>query len=274
MFSVNQQNNIEDFKFYLLWGDKTRRQLDLLNKNDVILAVNKAYIDMQPRTIDGLGLKLANGKNAPKKNKEYWDIVEFKNSEIKAIKDNLAAGTVQMIKNCCNCGFSQQVFDSNHNALCNQFIDQFRALIDTINDKVKEYNAKASSTNQIKNDKIDPEQITYGKAQKIVNMTFKYLSLFDNAKHFIHVFSLCHIAIDSYIIDEVKSLVGSCGILTSGRSETLKKVWSNYDKNDYENMLDLERKIIDSPSYNGEKVLFFEEFEWWRKAFLINCRNK
>lgn len=99
-------------------------------------------------------------------------------------------------------------------------------------------------------------------------MTFKYLSLFNNADNFDDVFSLCHVAIDSYIIKEVKSLVGSCGIAkTSAQSETLKKSWSNYDVQDYKNMLDLERKIIKSQSYTKGKILFFEEFEWWKKHF-------
>lgn len=269
MFSSCQHNNIEDFKFYLLWGYKTRRPLDLLKKDDVILAVNKAYIDMQPRTIDGLGLKLASGKNAVQNNSAYWTIVTDKEQGIKAIKGMVASEVVSIIKKCHNNkGYTQTDFDNDHDKLCKSFIDQFITLISKINTEIKKYNSSASSVNQIKNDNIDPKKITYGKAQKIVNMTFKYLSLFGNADQFDNVFSLCHIAIDSYIIDEIKSLVDNCGISkTLGQPNTLKKAWSNYDEQNYRIMLDLERAIIKSQSYTAGKVLFFEEFEWWKKHF-------
>jgi hypothetical protein len=46
-----------------------------------------------------------------------------------------------------------------------------------------------------------PNQATFGKAQKIVNMTFKYMYCFDNADQYANKFEPCHIPLDSYILD-------------------------------------------------------------------------
>lgn len=50
----------------------------------------------------------------------------------------------------------------------------------------------------------DPADATYGKAQKIINMTFKYLYCFDDAAEYAERFEPCHMAIDSYILNWVK----------------------------------------------------------------------
>lgn len=46
-----------------------------------------------------------------------------------------------------------------------------------------------------------PNQATIGKAQKIVNMTFKYMYCFDSADQYANKFEPCHIPLDSYILD-------------------------------------------------------------------------
>lgn len=55
---------------------------------------------------------------------------------------------------------------------------------------------------------------SYGHAQKMINMVFKYLSCYDDYDDFADLFSYCHIPIDSYILDilnnafHVPSIVG------------------------------------------------------------------
>ena len=97
-------------------------------------------------------------------------------------------------------------------------------------------------------------------------MTFKYLSLFDDANQFSNVFKYCHVAIDRYIIEEVNQQCKNFKTpLYAQQKAAPAKAWSNYDYNDYINMLTLMRNIISSPNYAGGKVLFFEEFDWWMK---------
>jgi len=43
--------------------------------------------------------------------------------------------------------------------------------------------------------------IPYGKAQKIVNMSFKYLYCFDDAQKYSRQFQECHMALDSYTLE-------------------------------------------------------------------------
>ena len=50
-------------------------------------------------------------------------------------------------------------------------------------------------------------EVQYGKAQKIINMTFKYLYCFDCADWYMAKFEPCHMTIDAYTIDWVADVV-------------------------------------------------------------------
>lgn len=272
MFTTAQNDKIQEFKFYMLWGDKNNRKLYITNHNDVLLAVKKAYIDMQPRTIDGLGLSLKSGKQPSKKYAAYWNIVALKEKTINDLNIYLAKQVAKSIFKCLNApSLNQSLFDKEHSELCCNFITAFKKGINSINSAITSAidigaPPKGIPSNYLKYSQIDPSQITYGKAQKIVNMTFKYLSLFDDANQFSNVFQYCHVAIDRYIIEEVNAQCKNFKISLNAQQEhALNKAWSNYDDNDYSNMLTLMRTIISSPNYAGGKLLFFEEFDWWMK---------
>ncbi|MEE0707043.1 MAG: hypothetical protein UCH28_11770 [Adlercreutzia sp.] len=68
-------------------------------------------------------------------------------------------------------------FDKRHKALCRDFLNDYNKLLA---------------------DHKLPEQ-AYGKAQKIVNMTFKYLYCFDDACEHDAWFEYCHMPIDSTV---------------------------------------------------------------------------
>ena len=255
----------------MLWGDKNSRKLYITNPRDVLLAVKKAYIDMQPRTIDGLGLSLKSGKQPSKNNAAYWNIVQLKEKIINDLNIYLANQVATSIKRLNTPLPNQFLFDREHSGLCQNFITEFEKGIISINSAITSVisigvQPNGIPSNYLKYSRIDPSQITYGKAQKIVNMTFKYLSLFDDANQFSNVFQYCHVAIDRYIIEEVNKQCKNFKIpLNAQQEDALNKAWSNYDYNDYSNMLTLMRTIISSPNYAGGKVLFFEEFDWWMK---------
>lgn len=142
-------------------------------------------------------------------------------------------------------------FDIWHKKLCNDFKDNF-------NEHVLE------PANRI--------EAKDGKAQKIVNMTFKYLYCFDDAEDYINLFEKCHMAIDSYIIEWYNKIIES-------KEDKITDSWSNLDYGDIENpkqktyfaMQKNIRKYIAKNKYYGENP-FYAEFIIWQeeKAKAVN----
>lgn len=149
--------------------------MSLENKNDIILAIRKAYIDMSPRTFDKNKDWWNNPENAkPNKNER----VKTKENEWQAAKNKiftwLAGEFHTYFQNGCN------DFNDWHKTICNDFLERFKPILNQYG-----YDADKS--------------LKYGKAQKIVNMTFKYLFCFDDVKA--DDFKDCHMPIDSYILN-------------------------------------------------------------------------
>lgn len=115
------------------------------NKEDVLLAVKKAYIDMTPRTIEGLG-------NA-------HEIKGFDDAFNNILSD-LADDFLNYFKS--SPVENENDFEKWHAGVCGKFECEFNEFLKKFH--VKNKNGKTS-------------QISYGKAQKIVNMTFKYILL-------------------------------------------------------------------------------------------------
>lgn len=207
-----------EFAFGMMWGAHGVRNLSVLKQDDVRVAVDKAYIDMTPRTIDNLGLAFLDG--IKKGNANYGmktGLLNLKKKKIDEIKDWLADELVKVFKG--------GVFNNNrHRNLCDGFITKFQAAIRMLN----------SSINKFPQGKIIyPDLITYGKAQKIVNMSFKYLYLFDdtfdesgNCKY-PQIFDHCHMAIDAKILDWFEKN-------DKGSASNYSVTWSNMDYNEYQ----------------------------------------
>ncbi len=137
-------------------------------EDDVLLAVKKAYIDMTPRTFSSGNEK----KSIDAEKKE-------------ALLKMLANRICSYMKN----GSSD--FDTWHKETCELFLNGENGVLGLIG--------------LLKEAKRDESQATFGKAQKIVNMTFKYLYCFDDAETYINKFEPCHMPLDSYILDWVFS---------------------------------------------------------------------
>ena len=224
-----------EFAFGMMWGAHGVRNLSVLKQADVRVAVDKAYIDMTPRTIDNLGLAFLD--KIKKRSQDYdkkTDLLDLKQKGIKTVKDWLADELVEVFKN--------GVFDNNiHEKLCKDFISEFQAAIRMLN----------SSINKFPQGKIiDPNLITYGKAQKIVNMSFKYLYLFDdtfdesgNCKY-PQIFDKCHMAIDANILDWFKKN-------DAQNAAAYSKTWSNMGYDEYQ---DAQSSIKTYCSKNGMSI--------------------
>lgn len=163
--------------------------MSVKNKNDVLLAVKKAYIDMSPRTFKGL-----KQTNAWKEGKTE-------------IFDWLANQFLDYFEN----GWGN--FDKRHEELCDEFLKKFGKLL-------KEHGC------------VPETHLKYGKAQKIVNMTFKYLFCFDDAKS--DDFNLCHMPVDSYILKWYKDISGN----------RLKNCWSNLEKDEYQQIQNKIKELL------------------------------
>ena len=89
------------------------------------------------------------------------------------------------------------------------------------------------------------EKLTYGQAQKIINMAFKYLYCIFAEKEELEEkkgkFKYCHMPLDKFSLEWVKRYFSSSGngYWEKSTGETLKKgsvmAWSRMEKEDYEN---------------------------------------
>ena len=135
--------------------DKGLAVMSIENKADILLAVKKAYIDMSPRPSvkeeawwsNEANVKKTKDGKKQRKNETDWQTA----------KDDvfywLAKRFYNYFKNGC------PNFGKWHKDTCKAFLKKFKGAMQQYG-----YDAEAS--------------LKYGKAQKIVNMTFKYLFCF------------------------------------------------------------------------------------------------
>lgn len=128
-------------------------------------------------------------------------------------------------------------FDKWHNEICVYFIKKLKELLRDAGKK--------------------EGQATYGKAQKIINMTFKYLYCYDDAAEHIEKFEPCHMALDSYILNWYREKYNENNDkhLTKTGKNSLP-AWSNLD---YEQYISIQKNI------RGycERIPIEEEFLIW-----------
>ena len=102
-------------------------------------------------------------------------------------KNALLKKIAEKIQSYMENGLGEQTFDEWHKELCEYFLNgdsQIKGLKGLLKDAGK-----------------DSKQATFGKAQKIINMTFKYMYCFDDADQYCSKFEPCHMPLDSYILD-------------------------------------------------------------------------
>ena len=126
-----------------------------------------------------------------------------------------------------SCPGSATKFDEKHKELCKDFLVELN--------------------------KVVPPQ-EFGKAQKFVNMTFKYLYCFDNAKSYEDYFKYCHMPIDSYTLNW-------CFDRNLYQKNQIKN-WSCIVENQY---YDLSGKIIKaiSKEFGADETPLLIEFKIW-----------
>lgn len=156
-----------------------RKNCHISDDEAVLHAIELAYRDMSPRTINGHGTI------------DDEDIAALRQSHTASVSDKLRQDAPS----------SQEQFDAMHEELCENFLAQYNELL---------------SKNNL-------ESHAFGKAQKIVNMTFKYLYCFEDSNKYNAWFEYAHMPIDSIVNEWWKEDgVTSCTL-----------TWSNLNKDEY-----------------------------------------
>lgn len=133
-------------------GIPTGTKISVKKPADILeYAVNKAYIDMQPRTIKGHEII----KTAKLRNDLADRFFKYFNDPAPSTESD---------------------FDKIHSDFCDFFLTGLNKIF--------------ASTPQ-----------AFGKAQKVINMAFKYLYCFDDATSYLPHFTYCHMPIDSYTLN-------------------------------------------------------------------------
>ena len=138
---------------------------------------------------------------------------------------------------------SQPEFDSFHDTLCNWFEGELNRTVRSV---------------------VGLPNATYGNAQKMINVLFKYLSCFDDYPEYADLFSYCHVPIDNYIL---------CGLSTSSvlcKIPGVVKIpydyqynglgWYGFDRDTYRSLVDNYRRYITKPS---DLSYLAVEFDLW-----------
>ena len=229
--------NVSDFE-----GESAT--ISIKNKDDIRLAVKKAYIDMSPRTFDKNGEWWNNPENAKPNSKER---LKEKETDWQQAKEELFKWLADEFHAYFENG-SYKVFDDWHKEICDKFLNEFKP-------KLKNYGYDAEKS------------LKYGKAQKIVNMTFKYLFCFDDAKDYAEKFDVCHMPIDSYILKWYNDCCNDC---YNGMSKEKRctVAWSDLDKGTYDELQKNIKKILDG--YNP----FLAEFYIWAEYIHRSSKNE
>lgn len=211
--------------------------LSVKDEEDVIFAVKKAYIDMSPRTFhkntdwwqDKENVKFTKkGEPKDERTKEKED--EWQEAKNKVLA-NLAKKFADYFKES-----NPKDFNDWHEETCDYFLTEFKKPLDNFG-----YISKSS--------------LSYGKAQKIVNMTFKYLFCFDDARNYYDKFTPCHVPLDSYILDWYNQAAKEN---KNPNIKPCKTKWSNLKEPEY-NTIQSNIKNLLKENYNP----FLAEFYIW-----------
>lgn len=292
-----QSNNVlaEEFRFFMTWGKyRDKLELSISEHEDVRLAVDKAYIDMSTRTIKGLSLEFKGNKDLKKACKdEKWE--ETKNSLIDGCKKQLTDLIVKLFTDSKDKDDTYQE-TTNKDIEINHIYtkdEPEREIAENLTFKYKlaiiskcflnEYKSAMNELNKlipkVQNSDtylIDVDNIKYGKAQKIVNMTCKYLMLFSDASDYQKVFQQCEMPLDSKILEYYNNtIVTSLNKSKNSKIQRCNTAWSNLEYDEYEDIQKNIKEFCESNKNTDLNLTGFpliDEFTIWKNQ--INQINK
>lgn len=150
---------------------------------------------------------------------------------------------------------NQANFDSFHNKLCNLFLIE----INKIRNKAKLIDNSY-------------EKMSYGQAQKLINLSYKYISTYSDYNDFADLFSYCHMTIDSIVIKNLTrnnlNKIFNCNCASSVSKN--KGGWTNYDYIAYKALVDAYRIAI-NPIRKNDSYMQIEYCLWPKMQQMPNA---
>lgn len=208
-----------------------RRISDL---NDVISAVKEIYFGkvIYPRT----------GPNSLRKALNHGP--QAKKNSLNSLLTSIGTKIHNYFVLEPNCDYTQENFDDFHNKLCKEFLD---------------------GINQLRNS-VELADLTYGQAQKLINLTFKYLTTYSDYQTYAYLFRYCHMTIDKTVLKVLSnqnSLTAFLGTNAPGRLPVSNLSWTKMSKQEYTRLVNDYRNIIDA--YLGDKSYMHLEYCIWNE---------
>ncbi len=141
---------------------------------------------------------------------------------------------------------NQPNFDEFHEQLCDSFLDGINPI-------------RAA---------VGYAPMSYGQAQKLINLTFKYLTCYGDYSEFADLFRYCHMTVDAIVIGKLRDkekmmrILGTQEEIGSMRLSNLS--WTRFSKNDYKTFLNESRRVLST--YLGTRWSFMHlEYCLWAK---------
>ena len=138
---------------------------------------------------------------------------------------------------------AQESFDEFHSDLCDCFLLEINAI-----------RAKAGFA-----------PMSYGQAQKLINLAFKHLTCYEDYENFADLFRCSHMVIDSQVIGIFTrpKLSALLGAPVTGTIKIGNRSWTSFTKDDYLNIVSEYRRVI-GPHIGDKSYMRLEYCIWHR----------
>lgn len=236
-FRTAFENTIMSASNCIIPQDRRLSTRSIRNRTDISDAVKEVYFHRNTLWAHARGGK---GKNKLTNSGERRPAVEN-------ILTNIGGQIYEYFNGKANVANTQENFDAFHKSLCHYFLTSINAIRAEVN----------------------YAPMSYGQAQKLINLSFKYISCFSDYCQFADLFTHCHIVIDNVVLTNLKSsklsIMFGCPIpskiqgLSGGTFNG--HGWTDFSEEDYNNLKDEFRRVI-SP-YLGNLTYLELEYSMW-----------
>ncbi len=142
-----------------------------------------------------------------------------------------------------NTANTQENFDEFHSDLCDYFLSKINAI----------------------REKVGYAPMSYGQAQKLINLTFKYLTCYADYETYADLFHYSHMVIDSNVLGSFSKskLSALLGTPVTSVIKISNHSWTSFSKSDYLNIVSEYRRVI-GPYIGGKSYMHLEYCIWHR----------
>ncbi len=138
---------------------------------------------------------------------------------------------------------TQENFDEFHSDLCDCFLLEINAI----------------------RAKVGYAPMSYGQAQKLINLTFKYLTAYQDYETFADLFHYSHMVIDRQVIDifTKPKLSALLGTPVTSAMKIGNRSWTSFTKDEYLSIVSEYRRVI-GPHIGSKSYMHLEYCVWHR----------